>query len=443
MTDLLLGQVLRFTADPFVAGPVAAVVDEAVVINAGQIVAVGSANALRRSHPQARVTDYGRALISAGFVDAHAHYPQTAIIASWGKRLIDWLNTYTFPEEMRFSNLSYASAVANRHLDLTVSNGTTSVCSYCTIHPESVDAFFAAAAARNQRVWAGKTCMDRNAPEGLRDTAQTAHDDSARLLAKWHGRGRASYVITPRFSPTSTEAQLEALGALWAANSGCLMQTHLSEQTDEIAWVRQLFPDARDYLDTYERHGLLGRGALFGHAIWLEDREKARILEADASLIHCPTSNTFIGSGLFDMGGLKAAGHRIGLATDTGGGSSFSMLRTMAAAYEVAQLRDRALHPAELWWLATTGSARALHADSLIGNITVGAEADLVVVNLASTPAIAQATARANDIWQAVFPTIMMGDDRAIRATWVAGHCVHDNDPAKPASQTPPAPGPA
>ena len=425
MTDLLLGQVLHYTADPFEQGASAARIDEALVIEGGRILAVGSAETLRAAHPQARVNDYGRSLISAGFVDAHVHYPQTAIIASWGKRLIDWLNSYTFPEEMRFSNLSYAQDVANRYFDLTLSNGTTSVCSYCTIHPESVDAFFAAAQTRNQRVWAGKTCMDRNAPDGLRDTAQSAYDDSARLLAKWHGRGRASYVITPRFSPTSTEDQLAAMGALWAAHPDCLMQTHLSEQTDEIAWVRSLFPDARDYLDTYERHGLLGKGALFGHAIWLEDREKARLRETDASLIHCPTSNTFIGSGLFDMDGLKSAGHRIGLATDTGGGSSFSMLRTMAAAYEVAQLRGRALHPAELWWLATAGSARALHADTQIGNIAPGMEADLVVIDLASTPAIEQATRRAEDIWQALFPTIMMGDDRAIRATWVAGARVH------------------
>lgn len=421
MTDLLLGQVLHFSADPFAHGIAAAHLDEAVLIDNGRIRAVGAADTLRRTHPEARITDYGRALISAGFVDAHAHYPQTAIIASWGKRLIDWLNTYTFPEEMRFSNLSYAQLVAERYLDLTLSNGTTSVCSYCTIHPESVDAIFSAAARRNQRVWAGKTCMDRNAPDGLRDTPQSAHDDSARLLAKWHGQGRASYVITPRFSPTSTDEQLAAMGALWAANPDCLMQTHLSEQTDEIAWVRSLFPTARDYLDTYERHGLLGKGALFGHAIWLEDREKDRIRETDASLIHCPTSNTFIGSGLFDMGGLKAAGHRIGLATDTGGGSSFSMLRTMAAAYEIAQLKGRALHAAELWWLATQGSARALQADHLIGNIATGLEADLVVIDLASTPAIEQATRRAEDIWQALFPTIMMGDDRAVRATWVAG----------------------
>lgn len=423
MADLVLGQVLRFVADPFVEGIGAARLEPegAVLVEAGVIRAVGRAGDLRAANPQARVTDYGRALISAGFVDAHAHYPQTAIIASWGKRLIDWLETYTFPEEMRFADRTYADAVAARYLDLTQAAGTTSVATYCTIHPESVEAFFAAAAARGARVWAGKTCMDRNAPDGLRDTAQTAYDDSARLLAKWHGVGRASYVITPRFSPTSTPEQLAAMGALWAQNPGCLMQTHLSEQTDEVAWVKALYPSARDYLDTYEAHGLLGRGGVYGHAIWLEPREKDRLREVDAALIHCPTSNAFIGSGLFDMAGLKAMGLRIGLATDTGGGSSFSMLRTMASAYEIGQLRGRPLHPAELWWLATQGSARALLADHQIGNIAVGMEADLVVVDLASTPAIAQSVARAEDIWQALFPTIMMGDDRAILATWING----------------------
>lgn len=421
MGELLLGRVLSFSADPFEAGPEAARLDEALVIEGGHVAAIGTAEALRRGWPQARVTDYGDRLISAGFIDAHVHYPQTAIIASWGKRLIDWLNSYTFPEEMRFADPAYAAEIAARYLDLTRANGTTSVCSYCTIHPASVDALMAEARARGQRIWAGKTCMDRNAPEGLRDTAQTAHDDSAALLAKWHGVERLSYVVTPRFSPTSTPEQLEALGALWQANPGCLMQTHLSEQLDEIEWVRGLFPSARDYLDTYETFGLLGRGGLYGHAIHLEPREKDRLREADASLIHCPTSNTFIGSGLFDMGGLKAAGHRIGLATDTGGGSSFSMLRTMAAAYEVGQLRGRPLHPAELWWLATQGSARSLLADDRIGNIAPGMEADLVVIDLASTPAITQASARAETLWEAVFPTIMLGDDRAVHAVWIAG----------------------
>ena len=422
MADLLLGQVLSFDGDPFVLGPEAARVNEAVLVDGGRIRAVGNAKTLRTTHPQARVTDYGKALISAGFVDAHVHYPQTAIIASWGKRLIDWLNQYTFPEEMRFADPAYAAEVATRYFDLALAHGTTSMCSYATIHPASVDAFFDQAQARGLRAFAGKTCMDRNAPEGLRDTAQSAYDDSKALLTKWHGKDRLSYVITPRFSPTSTPEQLAAMGALWREHPDCLMQTHLSEQTDEIAWVKDLFPQSRDYLDTYEAQGLLRQGAVYGHAIHLTAREKARLAEAGASVVHCPTSNTFIGSGLFDMGLTQSL--RVGLATDTGGGSSFSMLRTMAAAYEVAQLRGQALHPAQLWWLATQGSARALRAEHQIGNIAVGQEADLVVVNLASTPAIEQATRRAEDIWQAIFPTIMLGDDRAIQAVWALGRLV-------------------
>jgi guanine deaminase len=420
MADLLLGQVIHFQGDPFDGLDAARhLAQGAVLIEAGRIAAVGEAGALCAAHPAARVHDYGQKLISAGFIDAHVHYPQTAIIASWGKRLIDWLNTYTFPEEMRFSDRAYADDIAGRYLDFVLARGTTTVCSYATIHPESVDAIFAAARTRGMRVFAGKTCMDRNAPEGLRDTAQSAYDDSKRLLEKWHGVDRLSYVITPRFSPTSTPEQLAALGALWREYPECLMQTHLSEQPDEIAWVQELFPQSRDYLDTYEAQGLLREGAVFGHAIHLTDRERSRLVEAGASLVHCPTSNTFIGSGLFDMS--LARSLRVGLATDTGGGSSFSMLRTMAAAYEVAQLRGQSLHPAQLWWLATQGSARALRSEDRIGNIALGMEADLVVIDLASTPAIAQAAARANDLWQALFPTIMMGDDRAVAEVWLAG----------------------
>ncbi|RUS63364.1 guanine deaminase [Pseudorhodobacter sp. E13] len=423
MAELILGQVLSYHGDPFIEGPSAAKLDPTggVLLLGGEIAAVGDGAALRAAYPQATVTDYGKALISAGFIDPHVHYPQTAIIASWGKQLIDWLNTYTFPEEMRFADPDYAADIAARYFDLTLANGTTTVCSYATIHPASVDAFFEQAQSRGLRAYAGKTCMDRNAPKGLQDTAQSAYDDSKHLLDKWHGQDRLSYVITPRFSPTSTPDQLAALGALWAENQTCLMQTHLSEQPDEIAWVKSLFPTARDYLDTYESHGLLGMGGLYGHAIHLDPREVDRLTEVGAALIHCPTSNTFIGSGLFDMETMVARGLRVGLATDTGGGSSFSMLRTMAAAYEVAQLRGTALHPAQLWWLATMGSARTLRAEGKIGNIAVGSEADLVVIDLASTPAIEQATRRAETIWQAIFPTIMMGDDRAITAVYVAG----------------------
>lgn len=423
MPDLLIGQTLTFAADPFAEGPDAARHSSrgGVLVDGGRIAALGEAEALRRAHPGARVHDYGAALISAGFVDAHIHYPQTAIIASWGKRLIDWLNGYTFPEEMRFADPAHAAAAAGTCLDLMLANGTTTVCSYATIHPGSVEALFAAARARGMRVLAGKTCMDRNAPEGLRDSAQSAYDDSKALIGRWHGVERLTYAITPRFAPTSSPDQLAALGALWAEHPDCPMQTHLSEQVEEIAWVRSLFPEARDYLDVYERFGLLGRGALFGHAIHLEPRERARLREAGAALIHCPTSNAFIGSGLFDLAGLKAEGQRVGLATDIGGGSSFSMLRTMAAAYEIAQLRGQAIHPAQLWWLATAGSAAALGLGDRIGALAPGMEADIAVIDLASTPAIAQRAARARDLWEALFPTIMMGDDRAVRAVWVNG----------------------
>lgn len=426
-TEIILkGQVLSFSRSPFDEGaPQDAVqVSEAVAIRDGLIADTGSLAQMRALLPRAPLVDHGDKLILAGFVDAHVHYPQTAIIASWGKRLIDWLNAYTFPEEMRFGDRAYADDVASRYLDLTTANGTTTVCSFCTIHPESVDAIFSAAQARGQRIVAGKTCMDRNAPDGLRDTPQSAYDDSDALIARWHGVDRLDYAITPRFSPTSTPDQLEAMGALWAKHPDCLMQTHLSEQVDEIAWVKSLFPQARDYLDTYEEFGLLGARGLYGHAIHLEERERHRLREFGAALVHCPTSNTFIGSGLFDMNGLMAEGHRIGLATDTGGGSSFSMLRTMAAAYEIGQLRGTPLHAAQLLWLATQGSAAALRLEDKIGNIAAGMEADLVVLDLASTPAIAQRTARAADLWEAVFATIMMGDDRAVAEVWIGGRAV-------------------
>lgn len=422
---LIAGRILAFDRSPFDGDPAgAARLHEALVIRDGRITAVGTRDALRADHPRATCQDMGAALVTAGFIDPHVHYPQTAIIASWGKRLIDWLDTYTFPEEMRFADRGYADEIANRYLDLTLAQGTTTTVSYGTIHPGSVTAFFEAARARGLRAVAGKTCMDRNAPDGLRDTAQSAYDDSKRLLQAWHGVDRLGYAITPRFSPTSTPAQLEALGALWAEYPDCLMQTHLAEQTDEVAWVKSLFPDARDYLDTYEAHGLLGARGLYGHAIHLTPRERARLAEVGAALIHCPTSNGFIGSGLFDMAARVADGHRIGLATDTGGGSSFSMLRTMAAAYEIGQLTGTALHPAQLLWLATAGSARALHMGDLIGTIAPGMEADLVALDLASTPAISQRADRAEDIWEALFPTIMMGDDRAVAQVWVAGHAV-------------------
>ena len=423
-TNLILGHTFEVSGNPMLEPWQECVrinTQGAVAVAGGKIIDVGDADRLRAAYPQSTVTDYGAYLVCPGFVDAHVHYPQTAIIASWGKQLIDWLNTYTFPEEMRLADPDYAVQIAARYLDLVLSYGTTTVCSYATIHPTSVDAFFEAAAKRGMRTVAGKTCMDRNAPDGLRDTVQSAYDDSKALIARWHGKGRAEYAITPRFSPTSTPEQLNALGALWAENPNCLMQTHLSEQIPEIEWMRALYPDARDYLDTYEMHGLLGARGVYGHAIHLEPREVDRLAETGAALVHCPTSNSFIGSGLMDVAGLAARGIPVGLATDTGGGSSFSMLRTMAAAYEIAQLRGTALHPAQLMYLATAGAARSLHLHDRIGRLAVRFEADITVLDLSSTPAIEQRAAEAKTVWEKLFPTIMMGDDRAIADVWVGG----------------------
>ncbi|WGI20606.1 guanine deaminase [Amylibacter sp. IMCC11727] len=423
MTKLILGQTLSFTGNPFTDGPDAAHHERrgAVVIDGGKITAVGPADQIKSAHPNAEVTDMDDHLLMAGFIDAHVHYPQTAIIASWGKRLIDWLNTYTFPEERRFADPEYAAKIANAYCDFALSNGTTTAASFCTIHPESVDAYFQAAADRNMRMVGGKTCMNRNAIDGLHDTTQSAYDDSKALIDRWHGTGRATYAITPRFSPTSTDDQLAALGGLWSERPTCLMQTHLSEQTEEIAWVRELFPNARDYLDTYEQHGLVREGAIMGHSIHLTDREIATMRDHGVTIAHCPTSNTFIGSGLCDVTGLNAAGVTTGLATDTGGGSSFSMLHTMAAAYEVAQLRGDALHASHLLYLATVSSAKTLGLSDKIGNLEAGKEADLIALNLASTAPIELSSARATDIWESIFPTIMMGDDRAISGVWIAG----------------------
>ncbi len=424
MSHILLGQTLTFIGNPWQMPPADAVqhiTHGAVLVRDGKIIEVGSADTLRAANPDIPVTDYGKGLLMAGFVDAHAHYAQTAIIASWGKRLIDWLNSYTFPEEMRFGSAAYAHAVAERYLNLNLANGITTASAFCTTHPESVDAYFEAAQKRGMRMLGGKVMMDRNAPEALCDTALSGYEESKALLHKWQGVGRLGYVISPRFAPTSSETQLEAAGALWAQFPDALMQTHLGEQHEEIEWVAKLFPGHADYLAVYEHYGLVGPGAVMGHAIHLTDREWGALKDSGASLAHCPTSNTFIGSGLFDAQKAHDLGIPTGLATDVGGGSSFSMLRTMATAYEIGQLRGNALHPAQLLWMATRGSAQALRLGDRIGNLAPGFEADIVVLNLSSTKVIEQRVEGADDFWETLFPTIMLGDDRAISAVWING----------------------
>ncbi|MEM1266605.1 MAG: guanine deaminase [Pseudomonadota bacterium] len=425
-TALHFGQTLVFEADPAIAGLSAVRHDThgALLVEDGHIAAVGPAETLLSAHPDTPRVNHGARLILPGFVDTHAHAAQTAIIASWAARLRDWLETHTFPEETRFGDPVYAAEIAERYLDLCLSFGTTTAASYCTAHPASVDALMTAAEARGLRWIAGRVMMDRNAPDALCRAAEAQYDLCAPLIDRWQGRARLGCAITPRFAPTCSAPLLEVAGALARAHPDALIQTHLSEQPEEIAWVAELFPEARDYLDVYDRAGLLGPRTVLGHAIHLTDREWHGIAETGARIAHCPTSNTFLGSGLFDLARAQAAGIATGLATDVGGGSSFSMLRTMAAAFEIAQLRGHRPHPAELLWLATGGGAQVLGLGDKIGRLAPGFEADFVVLDLASTPAIATRSARAEDIWDAIFPTIMMGDDRAVAAVYAAGRRV-------------------
>ncbi len=430
-TTILRGRLLRFAGDPFEIGAEAALdydEDGALAMRDGLIVDVGPAETVLADHPEARVTHVGERLIAPGFVDCHVHYPQTGIIASYGTQLLDWLNTYTFPEESRFGDPAYAQAAARAYFDEQLRNGVTSASSFCTTHRQSVDAYFEEAARRGVRAIGGKVMMDRHAPETLRDTAQSAYDDSKALIAKWHGVGRALYAVTPRFAPTSTEAQLEAAGALWAEHPGCVMQTHLSENGSEIVWVGELFPDCADYFGVYEKYGLIGARAIFGHAIHLTPREVERLAETGASVAHCPTSNQFLGSGECDVKGLHERGVNVGLASDVGGGSSFSMFHTMKAAYEVAQRRGVSLSPVQLWWLATQGAARALGIGDKIGNLGVGLEADAVVLDLHSTPILRHRMARVETITEAMFAQIVLADDRAVAATLSGGKVVYDGD---------------
>jgi len=428
VTTILRGRLLRWRQGaPFdAADALLWEEDGAVAFAEGRVAAVGPAEAVLAAHPDATVLRRPDALIAPAFVDCHVHYPQTGIIASWGARLIEWLNAYTFPEETRFADPAHAAAMARIFFDESLRAGIATSCSYCTIHPASVDAYLAEAERRGLRAIGGKVMMDRNAPEGLRDDPVSGHDDTLALIDRWAGRGRLSVAVTPRFAPTSTPEQLEAAGAAWAARPGTLMQTHLCETPEEVAWVAELFPEARDYLDVYERFGLLGPGAVFGHSIHLTARERARLAEAGAAVAHCPTSNQFLGSGECAAADLEADGTRVGLATDVGGGSAFSMFATMRAAYEVAQRRRcAALTPAQLWRLATEGAARALLLEDRVGNLAEGMDADAVVLDPAATPLLAQRTARAETPSELLFALAVLADDRAVLETWSGGARVH------------------
>ena len=422
---VIRGRVLTFTDDPATAGLSARhyLDDGAVLARDGRIEAVGEARDILASAPDnATVDDHSGCLLMPGFIDAHIHYPQTQVVGSYGAQLLDWLHNYTFVEEQKFADPGHCARIAEFFLDELVRCGTTTAMVYCTVHPQSVDAFFAAAERRGARMIAGKTMMDRDAPAALTDTAQRGYDESKALIDRWRGRGRLDYAITPRFAVTSSQAQLEAAGALAREFPEAYVQTHLDENKAEIELVAGLFPGARSYLDVYDRAGLLGPRSVFGHCIHLKDSEVAAMAASRSVAAFCPTSNLFLGSGLFDQARLVQAGVRVALATDIGGGTSYSMLRTAAEGYKALQLNRQSWPAAQAFYRMTLGNAQALGLDDRIGAIEIGKEADLVVLDSRATPAMAHRMETAKgDLDAELFALVMMGDDRAVRQTYVAG----------------------
>ena len=420
-------KLLTFAGDPATtAGGACFEEDGLLIVEDGRVVAAGAYSALRaRLTPETTLVQWPGKLIAPGFIDTHVHYPQTEMIASPAAGLLPWLDTYTFPTERSFEDPEHAANVAEFFLDQLLACGTTTALTYCTVHPGSADALFEASEARNLRMVAGKVLMDRNCPEFLRDTAQSGYDDSAALIARWHKRGRQLYALTPRFAPTSTPAQLEACGALARLHPDVFIQSHVSENTDEVKWVADLFPGHRSYLDVYEHYGLLRRRAVYGHCIHLDDDDRARMAETGAVASHCPTSNLFLGSGLFDFEKAKQAEMPVALGTDVGGGTSFSMLQTMNEAHKVARMSGHHLTASRMFWLATAGAAQALGLEETIGTLRPGAEADFIVLDPEATPLLGRRTALAQSPEEWLFAFAMLGDDRAVLATYAAGRQAH------------------
>ena len=402
--------------------------DGLLVVEDGQVLALGEAEPLVRRFAGTPVTSYPDALLVPGFVDTHIHLPQTDVIASHGAQLLDWLNTYTFPAECRFADPEYAAVQAAFFLDQLLRNGTTAAMVFGSVHPQSVDRLFAAAERLGMCLIAGKVLMDRHAPAELLDTPQRGYDESRDLIARWHRRGRLHYAVTPRFAPTSSPQQLALAGQLLGEFDSVYLQTHLSENREELAWVGELFPERGSYLDVYDAHGLVGARSVFAHGIHLENSECNRLAEAGAAVAFCPSSNLFLGSGLLDLQRLEGHGVTVGMGTDVGAGTSFSQLRTLADAYKVLQLQGQSLDPVHAFYLATLGGARALRLDDQIGNFTPGKFADFCVLDLCATPLIARRLSMTSSIVEVLFALMILGDEQVVAATYIAGECRYRND---------------
>ncbi|MBV8448180.1 MAG: guanine deaminase [Hyphomicrobiales bacterium] len=433
---ILRGRLLWFTEDPQTAGERAAhyFEDGALLVEGGVVQRAGEANRLLADlAPGAPVEDHRPHLIVPGFVDPHIHFPQTQVIASFGAQLLEWLQKYTFVEEQKYSDPAHCVINARFFFDELLRNGTTTAVAFCSVHAQSAEAFFAESERRNTLMLAGKVLMDRNAPEALRDTPERAYTESKALIEKWHKRGRQRYAIAPRFAITSTEGQLEAAGALAREHEDCHIETHLSENLGEVALVRELFPWSRDYTDVYARYGLLGAKTLLGHCIHLSARERAVLAQARSVAVFCPTSNLFIGSGLFDWRATREAGLRIGVATDVGGGTSYSMLRTAAEAYKVLQLQGQNLPAMHAFHAITRGNAEALGLEDVIGSFEPGRACDAVVLDARATPAMCHRMEAVRTLDEELFVLMTMGSDRNVAATYVMGEKACDRqEPARP-----------
>lgn len=426
---VIRGAFLDLIEDPFLVNEaecIRYIPDGLLVVENGCVQALGSYDSLRETYGHLPVVDYSDRLIIPGFIDIHVHYPQTEIIASYGAQLLDWLNTYTFPAEKQFQEAAYAEKIANFFLDELLRHGTTTALVLTTIFPQSVTAFFEAAHQRNMRMVAGQVLMSRNAPDYLLNDAKVAQAQTREQIQTWHNKGRQLYAITPRFAITSTPEELELAGELKAEFPDVYVHTHLSENRDEIAFTAELFPETKDYLEVYEKFGLVGDRSIFAHCLHLSESEFERMAEAGGAIAFCPTSNLFLGSGLFKLDRARSGGIRVGLATDVGGGSSFSMFTTMAEAYKVMQLQGYSLSPFKSLYLATLGAAHSLSLDDKIGNFEVGKEADFVVLDRHATPLLALRNAAplpqtAEALAEQLFALIVLGDDRLVEVTYVAG----------------------
>lgn len=400
--------------------------DGLLVVEDGKVVGFGQAQQLLKALPaEVEVVEHQQGLIMPGFIDTHVHYPQTEMIASYGEQLLQWLENYTYPTETQFADEERALDVAEFFLDQLLDAGTTTAMVFGTVHKASVDAFFTAAQQRQLRMICGKVLQDSNSPAALSDTVRSGYDDSKALIEKWHHQDRLLYAVTPRFAPTCSKQQMDMAGELMKEYPDIYMQTHLSESKAEVTWVQELFPDHQSYLDVYDNSGLLGKRSIFAHGVHLSDDECLRMAQTGSSVAHSPTSNLFLGSGLFNQEQAQQCDMHVAMATDVGAGTSLSMLRTLSEAYKVQQLRGHSLTPFKAFYMATLAGAQALDLSDKLGNFDVGKEADFILLDYNATPLSQRRIGKCKTLAEKLFVLMMLGDERHVGATYIMGEKVN------------------